>query len=268
MLAALSVPVVVVVMASIFTASQSRSQQQAEKDRAEAQQYLEEQRAQAQQDAEEQRAQDQALQAYFEEMGNLLLDEDLRTSQEDDEASNDEASPLARARTLTILGRVDPERKRSVVFFLYEANLIQTEQPIVSLASADLSHVDLSGTNYLNDINLRYANLSGADLSGNQLIDANLIEANLREADLSDDNLSNADLSMVRLNNADLTDADLEEAELNSANLREAELSGADLSGADLSNAYLNHARSVTDEQLAQPHSLEGATMPDGSKHD
>ena len=215
-------------MASIFTASQSRSQQQAEKDRAEAQQYLEEQRAQAQQDAEEQRAQDQALQAYFEEMGNLLLDEDLRTSQEDDEASNDEASPLARARTLTILGRVDPERKRSVVFFLYEANLIQTEQPIVSLASADLSHVDLSGTNYLNDINLRYANLSGADLSGNQLIDANLIEANLREA----------------------------------------ELSGADLSGADLSNAYLNHARSVTDEQLAQPHSLEGATMPDGSKHD
>lgn len=39
---------------------------------------------------------------------NLLLDEDLQISQEDDGASNDEASTLARARTLTILGLVDP----------------------------------------------------------------------------------------------------------------------------------------------------------------
>ena len=93
-IAALLIPVVVVVMASIFTACQTRIQQQAEDQRAKQQQSIEEQRAQSQLKADEQRAQDEALQAYFEEMGNLLLDEELRTSQE-----GDEASTLARART-------------------------------------------------------------------------------------------------------------------------------------------------------------------------
>src|SRR5215210_3272801 len=63
-----------------------------------------------QQQAEESRAQDEALQAYLEGMGNLVLDEGLLSSQEDEEVRT-----LARARTLTILGRVDGARKRSVV---------------------------------------------------------------------------------------------------------------------------------------------------------
>ena len=56
------------------------------------------------------------------------------------------------------------------------------------------------------------------------------------------------------------------------AGLTDADLSGANLSGADMSNAYLGGANlkdaNVTDEQLALCKSLEGATMPDGSKHD
>jgi uncharacterized protein YjbI with pentapeptide repeats len=44
-------------------------------------------------------------------------------------------------------------------------------------------------------------------------------------------------------------------------------LAGADLSGADLSVANLADA-GVTAEQLDASKSLEGATMPDGSKHD
>ena len=59
-----------------------------------------------------------------------------------------------------------------------------------------------------------------------------------------------------------LTDGSLQEALLSGADLRGADLSGADLSGADLSGANL------TDEQLAQARSLEGAIMPDGTKHD
>jgi len=43
-------------------------------------------------------------------------------------------------------------------------------------------------------------------------------------------------------------------------------LSGADLSDADLSRANLSGA-TVTNEQLAGAKSLQGATMPDGSKH-
>jgi hypothetical protein len=38
------------------------------------------------------------------------------------------------------------------------------------------------------------------------------------------------------------------------------------ISGAFLNGAFLSRAK-VTDEQLKKAQSLEGATMPDGSKH-
>jgi uncharacterized protein YjbI with pentapeptide repeats len=194
-LAALSIPVVVVVMASNFTASQSRSQQEAE-----------EQRARAQQHAEEQRAQDQALQTYLDEMGRLLLDRDLRSSVEDDEVKT-----LAEARTSTVLLRVNGFRKRSIVLFLYKSRLIEGGQPLISLRDADLSG----------------ANLSDTDLSGADLSDADLSGANLIGADLSD-----ADLSGANLSDAYLIGANLSDAYLSRANLNDVRLPGADLSRA------------------------------------
>ena len=55
---------------------------------------------------QEQRAQDPALQAYLDQMSTLLLEKDLRNSEEDSEVRT-----LARARTLTVLERLDPSRK-------------------------------------------------------------------------------------------------------------------------------------------------------------
>jgi hypothetical protein len=50
--------------------------------------------------------------------------------------------------------------------------------------------------------------------------------------------------------------------------LSEADLSEADLRGADLSDANLNGAQGVTEEELEErAKTLEGANMPDGSKH-
>jgi hypothetical protein len=71
--------------------------------------------------AAEQRAQDDALQAYLDQMGQMLLDKDrpLRQSRE-----GDELQTLARARTLTMLPSIDDARKGTVVQFLYEADLI------------------------------------------------------------------------------------------------------------------------------------------------
>jgi predicted small lipoprotein YifL len=75
-------------------------------------------------------------------------------------------------------------------------------------------------------------------------------------------NLRGANLSEADLREADLQQADLSGADLSGANLSTAYLAGADLTGADLSGAE------VTDEQLAQAKSLEGVTMPDGTKHE
>src|SRR5215207_11002994 len=128
---------------------------------------------------EEQRAQNAALQAYLDQMSQLMLEGDLRSSEADSEVRT-----LARARTQTVLGQLDSDRKASVVQFLYEASLIKKEDPVLNL-----SHVDLRGAN-LNDADLSGAVLLRADLrdaimSGTNLIDANLKFANLSGAELN-----------------------------------------------------------------------------------
>jgi hypothetical protein len=62
------------------------------------------------------------------------------------------------------------------------------------------------------------------------------------------------------------TRLDLHESNLRGANLRGANLRGANLQRANLQDADLLEAV-VTDEQLAHTRALQGATMPDGSKH-
>jgi len=226
------------------------------------------------------RAQDEALQAYLDQIGNLLLAKDgpLRQSKE-----GDETRTLARARTLTVLKRLTGERKARVVQFLYEAGLIAKSRPIVDLAGADL------GGAHLFTANLVGADLSEADLRAAYLTDADLSEANLRganlgEANLNPANLSGADLSEAILGGANLILADLSEADLRGARLFKADLSGANLRGAnasgaclesadlaetDLTATNLSDAQHITSEELVQQASiLAGATMPNGQKYE
>jgi hypothetical protein len=147
-------------------------------------------------------------------MSTLLLDKNLRGS-----GNNSEVQTLARARTLTVLGRLDPSRKTAVMQFLVEADLVQRvegREPIIKLGQppppaaytfAFSTIVPGSGTD------LSGAYLLGTDLSG-------------------------------------------------------AYLSRADLGEADLSGANLRYAKGTTKKQLEQAKSLEGATMPNGQKHE
>ncbi|PHJ69278.1 hypothetical protein VF14_03040 [Nostoc linckia z18] len=128
------------------------------------------------------------------------------------------------------------------------------------LSDADLSSVDLRGTNLSN------ADLSCADLTGTNLKGANLEGADLNCADLRGTNLETTNLNRVSLHDAiidettiinnkwrlvweivnqasegrDLSDADLSDANLSGANLSGANLSGANLSNADLSDTDLS----------------------------
>jgi uncharacterized protein YjbI with pentapeptide repeats len=228
----LIVPLVLVGIGLLFEMQQAERQQAIE----EQQHALEERRAEAERELAVQRAQDEALQAYFDQMSALLLEKDLRASDEDSEVRT-----LARARTLTVLGRLDPSRKTAVMEFLVEAELVQRaeggREPIIRLSGANLIRTDLSE-----------ANLSGAYLSG-----VDMCEAYLNGADLGEANLSGAYLC---------------NAELRGADLRSAHLSGADLNGAYLREADLTHVEGVTNEELEQQaYSLQGATMPNGQKY-
>jgi uncharacterized protein YjbI with pentapeptide repeats len=125
---------------------------------------------------------------------------------------------LARARTATVVQRLDADRNQDVMRFLGETNLLGDK----FLRQGDFPSISL---------------LAGTDLRGTDLKGVVLPNANLSTADLRD---------------ADLTDADL-----GSAVLRDADLRGADLT----------EAKGVSEELVFQGTKLEGATVPDGSKH-
>lgn len=237
--------------------------------------------------------QEQALQAYFGQMADLLLREKLSKN------SAEEIQNVARVRTLAVLRDLDAKRKGSVLLFLKDSELIDREAVVdlsgadlsgASLASASLHRVnlseanmtgaDLSGANlsnaYLGGIGLSGANLTGAELGGADLFDANLSEANLTRARLNQANLNGADLRGSCLNQADLRKANLSGVNLNvgdlvGANLREANLGGAKLLGADLREADLSLANlsgtQIGETELGKARSLDGTTLPDGTKH-
>jgi uncharacterized protein YjbI with pentapeptide repeats len=257
LLSALAIPVVLAIAGFWFTTQQEENQQ-----------ALEDRRAKREARIEEQRADDAAMQAYFDQMSTLLIEKDLRASTEDNATEDSkEARTLARARTLTVLARLDPSRKSEVMRFLVEATLVNSvdphlkTDPILRLEAANLSEAVLRGANLsgadlfeavlgsavLSGADLRGADLRDADLGGAYLDDANLSGADLGGAylggaDLSIADLSGADLRFAILSEAVLSEAVLFSADLFEANLSEAVLFSADLSGADLSGANLSGA--------------------------
>jgi len=94
------------------------------------QQKIENQRADAERELAEQRAQDEALQAYLDQMSTLVLEKNLHNSDPEgvfkiaEGYEVNKAEILARARTVTVLRRLDPKHKAQVLQFLVEAALV------------------------------------------------------------------------------------------------------------------------------------------------
>jgi pentapeptide repeat protein len=136
----------------------------------------------------------------------------------------------------------------------------------ISLGATDLQRADLQYARLqearLQEARLQVARLQGANLYGADLKGANLYGANLQGANLQGANLYGANLQGANLQVAFLKGADLKGADLKGANLYGANLQGANLYGANLRGA------NVTDWQLADALSLQGATMPDGQKYE
>lgn len=190
-----------------------------------------------------------ALAAYITQMAELVLDRDLLHAQ-----SSGDLQAFARALTLTVLRRLDGERKATVVRFLLETELLRKHSPApLSISGADLSGLPWSGGE------MKYALLEGVDLAGAEL-DGVFLGGN---AILAHAILRGADLSRARARGADFTDADLRNADLRYAELSEARLIGAQLSGADLRGADLTDA--VLTDQGFNPATYDATTQwPDG----
>ncbi len=241
----LIIPAVLAVGGYLFNYTTGRNERQANEQRAQTEREAAEKRAQAERDIALDNQRETALQAYLDSMSELLLHEKLRESSEDDEMRK-----IARVRTITVLLRLDEERKTFVLNFLYESKLIDKDDAIIGLYEANLSGVNFSG-----------GILTRLDLHEVDLRRANLSYVHALETLLTSANLSGANLSCAMLDKTDLFEANLSGTNLRGTFLRDASLKHADLSYADLTGAR------VTTDQLDEAKSLKGATMPDGSKH-
>ena len=110
---------------------------------------------------EAQRAHEAALEKYVEHMGRLF--EQLSR----EAAADEHLRAVARAHTLAVLEGLDPDRKRVLLQFLHESNLIDLDKPIISLLGA----------------NLKEANLKGADLRGAASLNQEQIDQVIRDED-------------------------------------------------------------------------------------
>jgi hypothetical protein len=136
----LVVPLVLVVIGLVFTMLQDARQQDLENQRAQQAQKIENQRAEAERELAEQRAQDEALQAYLNQMSQLMLDRKLLEAEQ-----GDPVHTLAQARTSTIILRLDAEHNESVIRFLGDSGLAASDEASVSLLrEITLSHATLS----------------------------------------------------------------------------------------------------------------------------
>ena len=154
----------------------------------------------------DQLSQDATLQAYFDRMSILLLDEGLDGAFEGTKGDR-EVRVLARARTPAALEGLDPAHKRQLMLFLVDTSLVQNapgKDPVVSLIGADLEGVDLT---YSAPRDAQpYASAPVPDLSGADLTYADLSGANLEGVVLNDANLSGANLSGVTGKSAEQLD--------------------------------------------------------------
>lgn len=168
---------------------------------------------------------------YMDKISDMLVHDKLL------QASNSDVSKIAAdAYTLAALRGLDPDRKASLMRFLYQTKLIGNDSHIISMREADVHNAHLANAD-LRDTYLVGINLSGADLHGAILSDTILTFANLSGANLA-------------------------KADFHASDMHNANLAGADLAGANLRDAV-----GLNEGQLAQAKSLAGATMPDGSVH-
>jgi hypothetical protein len=190
----LIVPVVLALAAFALNDAQTRREQRTEQAR--------DDRARAV--AADGRRQD-TLDDYLQRMSELVL-----VHEPADSRPGSRPFALARTLTITVLGQLDPTRKRIVVQFLAETNLIRSARNSRGDRSRLLARADLRG-----------ANLQELDLSS-----MSLTYADLRHADLNRATLGRTNFDGARLNHATLQGAFIEDAHFYLADLRHADLTG------------------------------------------
>lgn len=176
-----------------------------------AKQDFEEQRAGVDQAIAKDQQREAALQAFFDYLTEQVLPGKLRESQ-----SGSEQRGMARVRTLAVLRQLDGTRKGLLLQFLYQAKLINHDDPIIDLKGADFDHLHIEGSEFQN-----------IDLSGVTLEDADLISMRFHNSSLRNINFSGTNIAFSYFSYCDLSYASFPKSLIESTQFYETDLSGA-----------------------------------------
>jgi uncharacterized protein YjbI with pentapeptide repeats len=155
---------------------------------------------------------EQALQRFLDKIGQSIVAGNLKPAPISEPTPGSEGERIirvnlaARARTRTLLMRLDGARKGETIRFLAELHLISGTNCVIPLSDADLQNAHLAGL-YLKQVSFGGANLTSANLQNSYLGETNFNRAKMRGA-----NLSGADIPQAELQGADLTKATVEGA--------------------------------------------------------
>ncbi len=201
--------------------------------------------------------QETALNDYFDRMSDLLLNFQLKES-----PMNSVERDVARTRTLTVLHRLNGERKANVLNFLAESKLIQNGlPPIINLGNANFKNLKISNgllrNIYLLSVDFRDSNFWGTDFSNSCLEGCDFLASSGEHAKFIGARLIHTRLAKCILDRADFSNASLFnvsffESSFQFAKFTNTEMEGADFYMANLENALLEGADMVGIKYLSQ----------------
>jgi uncharacterized protein YjbI with pentapeptide repeats len=256
----LIIPVVVVLIALYFNASQA-SRNRNNEDR----------RAREDRTLAEGAREDATLDAYIANMSGLILDRALLKAE-----PGSAVRQVARTATLATVRRLSGSRKGEVVRFLYEAGLLRVTRSAIGFWSApviNLTGADLRGVNLANASLSPLRGYNGVAFRGD-LRGARFDHAELRQVHFSDPSGRGTTLRGASFNGASIDSTWLSSVDLRGASFRGARLflvnfGGSDLTGAVFDKAFILPETTFVGTCISDA-SFVGATFnvdPDGGRY-
>ncbi|CAF1406010.1 unnamed protein product, partial [Didymodactylos carnosus] len=179
-----------------------------------------------------------------------------------------------RSKTLTTLRRLDSERKRNLILFLYESNLISYDQKNPQKHVVDLSGADLNNLNFTSTSKLKYW-LKSIKLTNVYLINATFINVYLHRADFTNSIMTDSSFSECVLSDSFFKGGILDRADLTNTVMQNTIFYSSSLFQTNFTNAHIDHvdfrnvnlSRSIiSNKQLFDTGSdLHNAFLPNGS---
>ncbi|CAF1352691.1 unnamed protein product [Didymodactylos carnosus] len=155
---------------------------------------------------------------YITEMSELFMKKDHPKLSKDEML---ERLIFGRAKTLTTLRQIDIRRKNFLIFFLYEANLLNVSKNPIDLTGANLTGINLGDVGYsLKSISLKNCILINASFSMSNLEYANFYGSILDGANFSYSRLGRTNFTNCELSRTDFRHSFIYDSYFDNVNMR------------------------------------------------